>query len=116
MRQISFSLTTPQFIAGNKTVTRRLGWGFVRVGDRLQAVERARGIKKGDKVKKIGVIEVTDVRLEPLASIGVYDSAELEAEGFPFMTPQEFVKMFCEANHCQPTVSVTRITFRRVPG
>ena len=32
MRCISFSLTTPQFTAGIKTVTRRIGWARAKAG------------------------------------------------------------------------------------
>ena len=45
---ISFSLTTPQFRDGTKDVTRRLGWTFLKPGDRLCAVVKAMGLKKGE--------------------------------------------------------------------
>jgi hypothetical protein len=53
MRNMSFSLTTPQVYAGTKTVTRRLGWRFAKAGQRVCAVEKGMGLKKGEKVKRI---------------------------------------------------------------
>ncbi|MDR0843037.1 MAG: hypothetical protein LBP68_06435 [Acidobacteriota bacterium] len=113
MRNISFSLTTPQFVAGDKTVTRRLGWKFLKPGDRLMAVEKAQGLRKGEKVKRLGVIEVVGVRREPLRSIA-YGAGETAREGFPHMTPAEFVAFFCVANKCESDTEVTRISFRKL--
>lgn len=65
-RMISFSMTTPQFIAGTKSVTRRMGWLTLKAGDKLMAVEKAMGLGKGGKVKRLGMIIVEDVRREKL--------------------------------------------------
>jgi hypothetical protein len=67
MRNISFALTTPQFLARTKTVTRRSGWRVLEVGDVSPARSRRdRGLKRGETVIRLGRIKVTDVRLEPL--------------------------------------------------
>ena len=42
-RLMSFSMTTPQVRARTKTVTRRLGWRFLKPGVVLWAVEKAQG-------------------------------------------------------------------------
>lgn len=107
-RNISFALTTPQFKARTKTVTRRLGWENVKAGDVLCAVEKGQGMKKGEKVKRLGMIRVKSVRREPLAAITADDCRR---EGFPEKSPQEFVEMFCMSNGYAPSKPVTRIEF-----
>ena len=39
MRHMSFALTTKQIKSRTKTVTRRLGWTFLKPGDLIQPVE-----------------------------------------------------------------------------
>ena len=65
-RNISFALTTPQFLDGSKDVTRRMGWRYLRAGDVLMAVEKSQGLGKGGKIKRLGLIKVIDARREPL--------------------------------------------------
>ncbi len=48
MRNISFSLTERQFMDKSKTVTRRLGWKFLKPGDRLMGCRKCMGLKPGD--------------------------------------------------------------------
>lgn len=111
MRSISFSLTTRQFLDGTKDVTRRLGWKFLKPGDRLRAVEKAMGLKKGEHPVVLGVIEVVSVRREPLDAIEDSDCAR---EGFPEMDGTGFISMFCGHMGCAHDVEVTRIEFRKV--
>lgn len=111
MRNISFALTTPQFLDGSKTVTRRLGWSFLNPGDRLMACEKCMGLGFGGKIVRLGEIEVVTVRRELLFDITKDDCAR---EGFPEFEPQDFVKMFCDHMGCNPDKEVTRIEFRRV--
>lgn len=110
---MSFSLTTPQMLARTKTVTRRLGWRELRPGTLLQAVEKSQGLKKGEKVRKLGVIRVVDVRHEELIAI-VHEKADVAREGFPGHTPGEFVRFFCSHNNCDERTFVTRIEFEHV--
>ena len=111
MRSLSFALTERQFLDGTKDVTRRLGWKTLNPGDRLRAVRKAMGLKRGEHPVVLGVIEVVSVRREPLWPI---DQADVIREGFPRMTPMEFVKMFCEHMDCPSDTEVTRIEFRKV--
>lgn len=114
MRHISFALTTEQFRARTKTVTRRLGWMNLKSGAYLMAVEKAQGLKKGEKVTKLGPIHVIHVRREKLCELTdspYYGALEVLAEGFPGMTPADFVAMFCRHNKCTPETYVTRILF-----
>lgn len=85
MRNMSFSLTTPQILDRSKTVTRRMGWKFLKPGDRIRAVKKAMGLKKGEKVHQLAVLEVIDVRRQPLNVLrdgSAWASAEIEREGF----------------------------------
>lgn len=109
MRNMSFSMTTQQVRDGTKTVTRRLGWRFLKPGDRLMAVVKSQGLKKGEKVSKIRPIEVVNASWETLRSITQKDC---ELEGFPHLAPSDFIAFFCNANHCLPTVLVRRIEFK----
>lgn len=112
MRLISFSLTTRQFLDGSKDVTRRIGWRSLKPGDRLMAVKKAMGLKRGEHPEKLGEIEVVKVSYE---MVGAIDSADCKREGFPDLKPYQFVTMFCEHMGCRPETEVTRIEFRRVP-
>jgi hypothetical protein len=120
-RNISFSMTTPQFLDGSKDVTRRVGWKALKVGDVLQAVEKAMGLKKGEAVKALGLIRIRDVRQEPLRRMvddRAYGLEECRREGFPQMTTKGFVEFFCAGHKgCEPDSVVTRIEFERIiPG
>jgi len=112
-RNISFSLTTPQFRNRTKTVTRRLGWWALKPGTVLCGVEKVRGLKKGEKVKRLGLIEVVSVRRERLDAI---TAADVSREGFPEMTPDAFVEMFCRTHRCGLDAWVNRIEFRYLGG
>ncbi len=111
MRNISFALTTDQVRARSKTVTRRLRWLKLKAGDRLQAVVKGMGLKPGETVDRICVIEVVSVRREPLNDI---EAADVRREGFPTMTRREFIEMFCRNMKCDATTIVTRIEFKYV--
>ena len=67
MRNMSFSATTEQIRNGTKTVTRRLGWTFLKPGDVVMACVKCQGLKKGEKVEKIRPIRIVSVRKEPLS-------------------------------------------------
>lgn len=111
-RNISFALTEPQLLDGSKTVTRRLGWTYLKAGDRLNAVRKAMGLRKGESVHVLATIEITSVRREPLSWITAEDVAR---EGFPDMTPIEFIAFFCRSHKgCEPSTTITRIAFRKV--
>ncbi len=107
---MSFSLTTPQFLNRTKTVTRRLGWTFLKPGDLVMGVEKGMGLKRGEKVKRLGLIRIVDVNLEPLCCITKED---VRREGFtkPIHTIPYFIEMFCRANRCHARTEVTRIEF-----
>jgi hypothetical protein len=110
MRNISFSLTTPQVRAREKDVTRRIGWWFLKPGDILQPIEKGQGLKKGEHVVKVGgPIRVVSTRREQLCKM---KRSDLPREGFPQIRfKHDFVQMFCRHNGCEPTTEVNRIEF-----
>lgn len=113
MRNMSFHLTQDQILAQTKTVTRRNGWDFLKVGTCLQPVRKCQGLKKGEKVVMLGyAIEVIKITKEPLCQITQDD---VILEGFPEMTPKQFIEMYCKANKCKPETMVTRIEFHYLP-
>jgi hypothetical protein len=116
MRIMSFLLTTNQMRARTKTVTRRLGWADLEKGMLLQAVERTRGLEKGTKVRKLGVIRVVSVRKERLSRLqdARYGKLEAKKEGFPGLSGREFVEHFAASLGCPKNALVTRIEFEHV--
>lgn len=114
---ISFAITTPQFKARTKTVTRRNGWRKLKVGQILNAIVKGQGLKKGEKVEHLGKIRVVEVRREALQLMTMnpaYGAAEVIKEGFPDLTPAEFVALYCKHNGCNYWDTVTRIQFAYV--
>ena len=111
-RNMSFMLTTEQVRKRSKTVTRRLGWNFLNPGDIVNAVEQCQGLKKGEKVKCICRIRIKSVRWgEPLYHV---TKEECVKEGFPEMTPAEFIDMFKWHNNVSALCPVNRIEFEYV--
>ena len=108
-RYISFMLTQAQVKAGTKTVTRRLGWKNLKPGTVLIGAEKCQGLGKGGKIKPLRKIKVVDVRRETLSAITKEDCA---AEGFPEMSPSDFILFFCRTHKgCAPSSQITRIQF-----
>ena len=109
-RNMSFWITLQQMKDGVKDVTRRCGWWFLKPGDILNAVEKGQGLNKGEKVTHLYQIKVFSTRSEKLSDI---TQEECVREGFPNLTPIEFVEMFCKANGCLPNEEINRIEFKR---
>ncbi len=107
-RNMSFMLTIEQVYNKTKTVTRRLGWDFIKPGDIVNACEKCQGLKRGEKVVKIAQIRITSVTREPLFHITDDDCRK---EGFFMIKPMNFVQMFCDHNKCEPETLVNRIEF-----
>ena len=108
---MSFSMTTDQFRAKTKTVTRRLGWKFLKPGDLVNGVKKAMGLKKGEKIEVLSMIEIKSTRWEPLNKITKSDCIK---EGFPEFEPADFIKMICDHYKVKPDVPVNRIEFEYI--
>jgi len=110
MRNISFSMTKQQVYNKTKDVTRRNGWLTLKPNEILRAVEKAQGLKKGQKITRICYIIVVSSRREPL---NIIDKTECIREGFPELEPQEFIDMFCKSHKgVKPDSEITRIEFQ----
>ena len=110
-RNMSFALTTPQFRARTKTVTRRLGWWWLEPGELIMGVEKGMGLRKGETVTRLALIRVVSAQSERLDAITQGDVAR---EGFADLSRAEFVDMFCRHNRCAPKTTVNRIEFEYV--
>ena len=99
-RNMSFALTTDQIRNRTKTVTRRIGWGFLNPGDIVNACVKCMGLKPGEKIQRLGQIRIVSTRIEPLSRMVheiEYGREEAAKEGFPGMMGVEFVVLFCDA-------------------
>lgn len=114
------NLTAP---AADKDVTRRLGWEYLKPGERLQVCRKVMGRKQVEPLERLAVIEVICVRREPLNHmLGIpeargreYGFKEVIREGFPDYTPERFVDFFCATHKdCTPETLITRIEFKYV--
>ena len=109
MRNMSFAETTPQIRNRIKTVTRRLGWAALKKGDLVQPCLKCMGLKKGEKIQKIGPpIRILSTGFEPLDTITQEDIVK---EGFPDLTVEGFITFFQRINRCPRNAAVNRIEF-----
>ena len=113
MRNMSFSKTTEQMYDGTKDVTRRHidTWKNLKAGDRLRAVEKAMGLKKGEKMKPICEIEIVDVSVERIYHV---TDDEVRREGFPGMSRYDFSKLLGGVMRCHIFDECRRIEFRHI--
>jgi len=111
-RLMSVALTEEAVRDRRKTVTRRLGWKFLKPGDRLILCPQTRGVSREDRVD-LAEVEVVDVRREPLRAIENYGSEECNREGFVGFSPEMFIQFFCsEVRGVGRDTPVTRIEWR----
>lgn len=116
-RNMSFSLTTDQIYGEVKDVTRRLGWAALKPGELFWAVEKAMGLKPGQKIKRIKLCRCVSnrpERIDRMARYKRYGDVETIREGFAAMTGRQFVRMFCSHMKCKPNQIVNRIEFEYV--
>ena len=107
---MSFAATTEQIKNRTKTVTRRMGWKFLKLGDLIEAVAKYRGVRKKDRVK-LATLRVDNIYKERLSAINWHDC---ESEGFPGYSPGKFMDLFCKMNNCNRGTWVTVIWFEYV--
>lgn len=111
-RLMSVALTEQAVRERRKTVTRRLGWKFLKPGDRLILCPKTRGVPKAERVE-LAEVEVVDVRRECLHEI---TAADVEREGFGRSTRGQFIRFFCDQMDCKPHTIVTRIEWKYLDG
>lgn len=120
-RLMSVSLTEDAVRDRRKTVTRRLGWKFLKPGDRLMLCRKVMGRRKGEPLERIAEVEVVDVRRERLWDItdddiarecvdpGLFTETYVDT-GLPTITA--WVEWFCEEMDVRPDDEITRIEWR----
>lgn len=113
MRNMSFALTVPQFLARTKTVTRRLRWEDVEPGEVIAGCRKCMGLPPGERIERLGLIVATEVNRQP---IRVGDDDEAAREGFPGMRWPHFVELLCDAYRVPSTEPITRIRFAYIVG
>lgn len=129
MRNMSFSLTTEAVRNRTKDVTRRIGWSNLKPGELFWAVEKSMGLKKGEKIKKICLLECLSNSSENLLDLPINlqkkmnsQKTEIEREGFPGWSPIEFFTFFCDTHYSKSKITnqmlseakVNRIEFQYV--
>ena len=92
-RNMSFAMTTQQFQDRTKTVTRRFGWWFLNPGDIVMGVEKSMGLKKGEKIKHLGLIRIVSTNRESIFDVTREDCIK---EGFPDFYPDDFIDMMSD--------------------
>ena len=95
-RNMSFFLTTDAIRERRKTVTRRLGWSFLKPGDIVNACVKCQGLRKGEKVERICQIRILSNRHEQLRRITLEDVRRECVDGVD--TVVDFIVMFCDHN------------------
>jgi hypothetical protein len=116
-RLMSVSYTETAVRERRKTVTRRLGWRFLKVGDHLTLCRKVMGRKAGEPLERIAEVEVVSVRRERLDDIGPGD---IIREGFATAAGYDadrsrFIDLF-EDFGAGPAAEVTRIEWRYLPA
>jgi hypothetical protein len=105
-RLMSVALTEAAVLGRSKTVTRRLGWQFLKPGDRLTLCRKVMGRKPDEPLVKIVDVQVVSTRWEPLFEISDDDVAR---EGFPNLDREGFIRFFCQEMGVYPEELVNRI-------
>ena len=111
MRNMSFSHTIPQILDGSKDVTRRNSWWNLKPGDRVRAVKKSMGLKKGEKVEPLAELEIVSVRKERLFHV---TNDDVRREGFPELNRWDFINLVRNIARCHALDYVNRIEFRIV--
>jgi hypothetical protein len=118
-RRMSCSLTADAVLARTKTVTRRAvdTWATLEVGGRLTLVEKAQGLKKGERQVVLAEVEIVDVRVESILNIHNEGWQGVEKEGLR-MSPNAFIEFWMRTHgmplHNPRTPALRTIAVRRI--
>lgn len=128
-RLMSVALTEEAVRSRTKTVTRRLGWRFLKPGDRLTLCRKVMGRKRRDgsvePLVRLAEVEIVAVHRERLWDITDDDivregvnpvlfEEHYTDTGMP--TPNAWISWFCEQMDVYPDTLVTRIEWRYLDG
>lgn len=113
-RLMSVSLTEQAVVERRKTVTRRLGWLFIKPGDRLTLCRKVMGRKPGEPLVRLAEVEVVSVRREPLNAMTTEDVAREAVPGRERASGLGWALWFAETMGCHIDTEVTRIEWRYV--
>jgi hypothetical protein len=119
-RLMSVAYTADAVIERRKTVTRRVGWRFLKVGDELDLCRKVMGRKKGEPLERLARVRVVAVRRERLDRLlhwrhEEWARKEMAREGFPGLDPGAFITTYFYANQGVPMdAEVTRIEWEYV--
>jgi hypothetical protein len=111
-RNMSFALTTEQ-VRRPQTVTRQLRWSFLRVGDIVRPVRKARGLRRVSASRDWAAHSRRGDLPRTLIGKKQTLRGARSCRGFQRWS-RNFVGMFCEHNGCVPS-TVNRIKFEYVP-
>lgn len=111
-RLVAVTLTEQAVRSRRKTVTRLLGWSFLRPGERLvlcRKVTGGRAGEPGEPLVRLTQVEVANVRREPA---GGHRPRNVAAEDFPDWSRDRFIAFFCAPMRCRPSTKLTWIEWR----
>jgi len=115
---MSFSHSADEVRARLQTVTRRVGWRFLKPHDLVEAVARDAPATGRRDVRVLAVLRITDVRVEALSRLlrdARYAEDELPREGLPCWSRDHFIASFLRRHRLKTAdVDVTRIAFEYV--
>jgi hypothetical protein len=119
-RLMSVAMTEQPVVDRTKTVTRRLNWWrdkngrrLLKRGDRLTLCRKVQGRKPDELIVRLAEVQVTGIRRERLDSL---TDREVKLEGFPGMSPGEFIERFFKPQGIGRAHTVTRIEWRYIEG
>jgi hypothetical protein len=114
-RRMSCSLTVEAVRNRTKTVTRRETdtWRTLKPGDRLVLVEKAMGLRKGERQVVLAEVEIVDVRVEPLSNVTL-DEVRREGSPEPFWTPDGWCEWWLLSHGYTPGTDAENVNVRRI--
>lgn len=115
-RLMSVSLTEQAVVDRRKTVTRRLGWTFIKPGERLTLCRKVMGRKPGEPLVRLAEVEVVSVRRERLSAITPLDVKAEAVPGMEKAAPYQWARWYADKMGMGGNIDgwVTRIEWRYV--
>lgn len=117
---MSVSHTEAAVVARTKTVTRRLGWLFLKPGDRVTLCRTVMGRKAGEPLVRLAEVEIVSVRRERLREMTQADMSRegvapdhIRPGGWVYgPTVNDWIHWFATTMGCSISDEVTRIEWR----